>query len=59
MHEQSEAQYQYRQYAKANHCNSKTDVRQKTAPKDQAKANVAVTDSSRGRCGDDQDLAYV
>ena len=32
MHEESGDHYQYRQYAKANHCNSKPNVRQKPLP---------------------------
>jgi hypothetical protein len=43
MQEEGGDHYQYRQYAKANHCNSKTDVRQETAPKYQAGANGCLS----------------
>jgi hypothetical protein len=41
MHEENDDREQYRQCAKANHCNSKTNVRHKNNPsRNQAGGNV-------------------
>jgi hypothetical protein len=57
MHEENDDREQYRQCAKANHCNSKTNVRHKNNPsRNQAGANgiSPVTGRGRGSCGDDE-----
>ena len=53
MHEESDGHYQYRQCAKADHCNSKPDVSQETLPVHseirRERKHLSVTDGSRGR----------